>query len=813
MSTETPVATEIPPSLSDDIRMSTPDRDGIRVIKNRRKNRYMRLGPQESFLLSMLDGKTTYGEAASRFESNFHEPISLDEFGDFIALAKSEGLLRSTSSSKSTSERDTPKTLGELYRHCVKAARKQSLLFFRVKLFDPNETLNWLEPKTRWLFSPVLFVIALCCGMVALGTVWIQRELFVQQFAANFGWQAFVVAWGTTILITICHEYGHGLACKRYGGDVHEMGALSIFFTPCFYCNVSDAWLLPNRWQRLLISMAGTYVDFLVWIVAVAVWRVTTPDAALNFAAWVIVSACGLRVAFNLNPLMRLDGYYALCDLLHTHNLRRRARKRFVGYSRWFLWGGEKPEPSTEHTMLMVYGAGNWVFTVGFLGLMSFQASVYLQSMMGIGGVVAALGFFSLTTKSYFKGTLGENFSTMFRSRKLRVFSGLAIFAGVLAIPIHDRAGGEFHVRPVVRREVRAPIAGFLREINADEGDTVAADSLLAMIEVPELISNIARKKAEIAESEALLRRLNCGPRVEQIRDQQERIERAKHWKELAESDLKRARQSLVQELAALELTVQRANAQVKYRSEILAQMQSLHDRGGLAGQQLLTHQKNHQDAVLDANQAVAEMRAREAEGVIRFEGELARREKELADAVGALTLLEAGSRLEDIDAEKAHLQRLNEELKHLLHQQSQQLVKCPVGGTIITPRLKEKVGVFVERGMPLCVIEDLHQLEAEISVSEKDARVLVAGHPITLKPRSLPFTSIPATVDRIAPAAQSLVPNAPRTVTVYCVVDNRDGMLRTGMTGFGRIRSERQPLGILLFQAGARLVRSEFMW
>ncbi len=61
----------------------------------------------------------------------------------------------------------------------------------------------------------------------------------------------------------------------------------------------------------------------------------------------------------------------------------------------------------------------------------------------------------------------------MFRARKLRVLIWLALIAGLLAIPIHDRAGGEFHVRPVVRREVRAPIAGFLREINADEGDLV----------------------------------------------------------------------------------------------------------------------------------------------------------------------------------------------------------------------------------------------------------------------------------------------------------------------------------------------------
>ncbi len=622
-----------------------------------------------------------------------------------------------------------------------------------------------------------------------------------------------MVAWFTTIIITVFHEFGHGLACKRYGGDVHEMGALSIFFTPCFYCNVSDAWLLPSRWKRLLISLAGTYVDFLVFIVAVFVWRISSVESVVNFAAWVIVSTCGLRVAFNLNPLMRLDGYYALCDMLHTHNLRKRARDHYLGYARWLLWGGEKPAANKEHTTLIVYGTANWVFPVGFLSLMSFQASLYLPFDDGDWWIIAALGFFLVLTRRYFKGSLGEDFRSMFRSRKLRVLIWLALIVGLLAIPIHDRAGGEFHVRPVVRREVRAPIAGFLRDIKADEGDLVAADSVLTVIEVPELISNIARKRAEIAESEAILRRLKCGPRQEEMDDQKEKIKRATAWKDLASSDLEKARESFQQEMASLELSIEKANGQCEYETVILEKMQTLHDRGGLAGHQLLSYRKNHQEALLNASQAKAAKRSREAEGLIAYERELARREKELADAKAALTLLEAGSRHEDIDAEQAHLRRLEEELTHFLHQQEKQTVLCPVSGTIITPRLKEKVGLFVDRGMPLCVIEDLQTLEAEISVSEKDARVLVTGHPITLKPRSLPLTTLTATVDRIAPAAQPGEPGVSRAVTVYCRVDNSDGMLRTGMTGFARIRSDRQPLGVLLFHAGVRLLRTEFSW
>ena len=811
MSLQTPVAAEIPPPVSTDIRVSEPDKEGISVVKNRRKHRYMRVGHQETFLLAQLDGKTTVTEIAERFQREFAEPITAEEVREFVALAKKEGLLERSNRKEETEL--PPRTLREFFRLCVRQAKRQSPLFFRVKLFDPNETLNWMEPKTRWLFSTGLTTVAAITGAIALLTVWVGRGELVQQFAANFGWQAFVVAWITTIAITICHEFGHGLACKRYGGDVHEMGALWIFFTPCFYCNVSDAWLLPNRWKRLLISLAGTYVDFLVFIVAVFVWRVSSLNSVVNFAAWVVVSTCGLRVAFNLFPLMRLDGYYALCDLLQTHNLRKRARAHFLGHVRWLLWGAERPEPHPEHRMLILYGTANWFFTVGFLGIMSFQASLYLRSLMGIGGIVAALGFFTVLTKRYFKGSLGEDFRSMFQVRKFRVFVWLLLMAGLLAIPVHDRAGGEFHVRPVVRREVRAPIAGFLREIKADEGDLVNADSMLVMIEVPELTSNIAKKKAEIAESEANLRRLNCGPRHEEIVDQKERIQRAIAWRDLAKSDLEKARKRMSEEIASLSISIEKAGADLKYATTTLAQMQTLFDRGGLAGQQLLRYKKSQQDATLDVSKAEAAKRARLAEGVISYESELARRQKDLADAKATLTLLEAGSRTEDIDAEQARLRRLQEELRHLNEQQEKQYVHCPVGGTVITPRFREQVGTFVERGTPLCVIEDLQQLEAEISVSEKDARVLVTGQPIRLKPRSLPFETLVAKVDRIAPAAQTDAVTTQRTVTVYCTVDNSEGILRTGMTGYGRIRSDRRTLGTLIFNAGVRLLRTEFFW
>ena len=811
-----PLLDEIPPSMSPDVQVSPVDDEGGYVVKNTKKRKYLRLGEQESFLFLKLDGKTTYAAISQTFQQRFHEELSAVEIQEFVQKAKREGLIGGSSAGSSprrTADAD-PK---HLVQRVVRQAKKQSPLFFRVSLFDPDQLLNWLEPRTRWLFSKELAALALLASLLALGVTWAQRDALVTLFATHVNWKTFVIAWLTTIGITTCHEFGHGLACKRYGGEVREMGFLCMFFTPCCFCNVSDAWLLKNKWQRFLISMAGTYVDLLIWILAVFTWRTTCHDTAVNYVAWIVVTTCGVRVAFNLNPLLRLDGYYALSDLVGVPNLRKRSRQRWMEYVRWLLWGARRPARTADGRVLLGYGIASWFFTVGFLSLMFFNLTEWLRSAMGISGLLAGATLFVALIKKYFKGSLGEEFMAMFRTRRKRVMIMGAAVLGILAFPFQDRASGPFRLRPAFRWELRAPVAGFLREVRADEGDRVDSGAVFLRMEVPELTSQITRKQAEIEEVQARLRRLLAGPRAEEIREQRERVERAAAWRDLGASDLARARLGFEEQLTRLDLRISQARAEVEYRETMLQQSQQLFDKGGLAGSQLLNEKKRYQIALSELQQVEAEKRARVAEGVLTYEGELARREKELADARAALALLEAGSRPEDIDAERAHLNRLEEEAKHLASQVQKQAIISPISGTITTPRLREKIGTFLQKGEVICVVEDLENLEAEIAVSEQYARVLSPGQEVVLKPRAMPFQNLSARVDRVAPATSATEPAAQsqtqNTVTVYCEVKNDGNALCTGMTGFGRIYHKSRPLAWILSDRIWRFFRTEFWW
>ncbi len=108
-----------------------------------------------------------------------------------------------------------------------------------------------------------------------------------------------------------------------------------------------------------------------------------------------------------------------------------------------------------------------------------------------------------------------------------------AVAAALHFIEVENRVAGTFEVRSAVRVELRAPAAGFLREIYCDQGGFVSPGAPVVRLEIPDLESRLACKWAEVNEAEAKLRLLKTGPRAEEIADQRSRIERAIRWRDL----------------------------------------------------------------------------------------------------------------------------------------------------------------------------------------------------------------------------------------------------------------------------------------
>jgi multidrug resistance efflux pump len=323
------------------------------------------------------------------------------------------------------------------------------------------------------------------------------------------------------------------------------------------------------------------------------------------------------------------------------------------------------------------------------------------------------------------------------------------------------------------------------------------------------LASRTAQKRAELLENQAKLRLLEAGARPEELTELRNRVERAKTWRDLAEQHLACEHRAFQEELTRLDKAIAQGNAELTYAHEFLTRAQSLASRGALAGEQYREAEKKYQVSRAHGERVEAEKRARYAQGTLTAESELARRQKELADAQGALALLEAGARPEEISAERARLVRLQEEARYLECLHEKLLLCSPLPGLVTTPRLREKVGQFFREGELICEVKEPSRFEAVIALGEQEVARVKSGQLVRLKVRALPFETLTAGVDRVAPSAVPGVVQA--TVNVYCPIEDASGELRSGMSGYARIDCGARPIAAILLDRVARYVRTEF--
>jgi multidrug resistance efflux pump len=463
--------------------------DGSHVVKDPLTGQFFDLGPEEAFLLLALDGTQTATGLAGAFEARFGSPLSTADVDDFVALARSNGFVAEAGAAA-----PAPRPI----------KRRQSILYWRTTLCDPDRFFTWLEPKLQFVWTRAFVSVSAAVILLAIAVVWSGRAALVGQLAHVMRWDVIVLAWATLIAVTALHECAHGLTCKHYGGEVHEVGFLLMFLTPCFFCNVSDAWLFKERSKRLWVTLAGGYCDLVMWAVAVFAWRVLQPATLPSHIAWVMLTVCGGRILFNFNPLMKLDGYYLLGDTLGVVNLQRRGLAAVFGRARWMLWGAPQPAAEDRGRVVLAYGLAAYLYRVTFLSIMFVALARYAHGRWGFLGLAGAAGLAWLILRNFVTGLFAGEVRRMIATRRTRLTVWLLVLGGMAAaaslIQIEREAAGPFLARPVTRAEVFSPVNGFLREAPLDEGDRVSSGALVARLEVPDLNNRLAQKRNEVVE-------------------------------------------------------------------------------------------------------------------------------------------------------------------------------------------------------------------------------------------------------------------------------------------------------------------------
>jgi putative peptide zinc metalloprotease protein len=144
----------------------------------------------------------------------------------------------------------------------------------------------------------------------------------------------FAEFWFLLFGLGFIHESAHGLTCKHYGGEVHSMGLMFLYLTPCFFVDVTESWISATKIQRLATIIAGIWIEMTVCGIAMIVWTNTQPGQFVHDFAYKVILITGLAViVMNLNPLLKLDGYYFLTELIGIPDFKERSTSFVSG---WF---------------------------------------------------------------------------------------------------------------------------------------------------------------------------------------------------------------------------------------------------------------------------------------------------------------------------------------------------------------------------------------------------------------------------------------------------------------------------------------------
>jgi putative peptide zinc metalloprotease protein len=499
------------------------------VVKDPVCLRYYRFNKQEYYVFHLFDGKHTMEEVKGKFEDEF-KPHRL-EYHDLEGFARqlvTAGLVQS----------ETQGTGRHLYERRAKQRRQRrlaaisSILYWKIPVFDPDRILTWMYGYLWWIFTLPFFVASVSLMLAAVFHVMTHFQTFYDKLPAYnefFAFNTVLYLWISLGAVKIIHEFGHGLSCKAFGGECHEMGILLMCLSPALYANVTDAWTVSDKWKRIIISFAGIYVELIIAAISTFVWWYTPHWPVVNNIALCLMTLCSVSTfLFNANPLMRFDGYYMMADWLEIPNLRDRANKYLTNLFLDYGLGIEVPPEQYmapgRKVLFVVYAlisyVYRWVLTFSIIWMLSDFLGPKLKVISQSIALMSLLSMFIWPAVRMIKNIRQRGRLPDMKSK--RVYVTLTLFAGLLAafflVPLPVSRVMETglvtvdpdHVKPAV-----LPTEGFLRSLDVQDGQTVRRGQLLARFQSPYIQQSLAQAEAEQQQALQVSRELQARLRSE----------------------------------------------------------------------------------------------------------------------------------------------------------------------------------------------------------------------------------------------------------------------------------------------------------
>lgn len=385
-------------------------------------------------------------------------------------------------------------------------ARRSSWLAWRIPLGSPDaffaRTARALRPLGG-AFWALLAVLGLSAALLTV--LWHGPTLLAQAGALLASPRGAVLAAVLYPVMKLLHEAAHGVMARWHGARVPEWGISLLMFLPVPYVDASAVSALPRARARAAVSAAGIAVEGAAAAAGVLLASQVQPGLLQDLGLMLMVVGALSTFAVNANPLLRFDGYHVLCDLAGLPNLATRSQRWWLQHLQRRLLG-----VATGALPAAARGERGWLWAYAPAALvMRWTVSVALVLWLaGLSGVAALLAGLALSWglvvqplragwRAWRRAALPDELRLRARVR-LVLFGALPLLL-VVAVPWPDRtvAQGVWWLPETAL--VRTEVDGFVAEVLAEDGQTVAAGDVLLRLRAPTVEAEAAQWRARLA--------------------------------------------------------------------------------------------------------------------------------------------------------------------------------------------------------------------------------------------------------------------------------------------------------------------------
>jgi putative peptide zinc metalloprotease protein len=461
--------------------------------------RQMRLNPAAYALAGRCDGRSTVEDLwQAELARAGDEAPTQDEALRLLAQLSRAGMLQF----------DTAPNLSLLFARRSEDEERSRRAFInplalRTRLFDPTRLLDALAPLVdrlaRWPLLLMWIVGVLLAGLAAAVAFPALKVDATRVLATP---SSYAIAWLVYPLVKALHELGHALAVRHYGGAVREVGLSLMLLTPAPYVDASAANAFQGARQRAVVSAAGILVELALATLGMLAWTVLSPGLARDTALVVVLVCTISTLVFNANPLLRLDGYYLLCDALELPNLALRSQSWWSSQWRRLLGAASALPAGTlsagESKWLVFHAPASLAYRLALLGALVFWIG-HQSWLLGWLAAIAlvALGVYAALRKLLLVAAGAPDAHSRQRGLMAAGAFAAAVLLVLFVVPAPASVVARGVVWPPDRAQLRPQAAGFIEGEPVRDGADVAAGDVVLTLADPTLVAQREKTASE----------------------------------------------------------------------------------------------------------------------------------------------------------------------------------------------------------------------------------------------------------------------------------------------------------------------------